>query len=77
MDRLSVTRDIVEYLEQHVSAADTLEGVASWWLGLQTSDEVLRLVQWALETLAEQQVVEKNTLPEGTVIYAAGRKLRN
>jgi hypothetical protein len=30
--RSEIERDILEYLVDHVDAADTLEGVAEWWL---------------------------------------------
>lgn len=65
---------IRDYLIAHPSAADSDQGIADWWLagsGLQVS---LDDVRQALELLASRQIVEKQMLADGRLIYRAAHR---
>ena len=70
-----VAREISRYLEEHPNAADSVEGIAEWWLLRQRFDDTVGLVQQAIESLVKQGQVEKVVGHSGKVIYAkSGRK---
>jgi hypothetical protein len=65
---------IRDYLIAHPSAADSDQGIADWWVagsGLQAS---LDDVRQALEFLASRQIVEKQMLADGRLIYRAAHR---
>ena len=65
---------IRDYLIAHPSAADSDQGIADWWVagsGLQAS---LDDVRQALELLASRQIVEKQMLADGRLIYRAAHR---
>jgi hypothetical protein len=66
---------IRRYLRDHPHAADTLEGIASWWLSGNAGNERLTNVQRAIEQLVSQGEVVRQVLRDGTVIYE--RKTRD
>jgi len=69
-----VAAAIRDYLIAHPSAADSDQGIADWWLagsGLQAS---LDDVRQALELLASRQIVEKQMLADGRLIYRAAQR---
>lgn len=57
------------YLETHPAAADTLDGIVSWWLQGPRHPHAVEGVERALEILADAGVVEKVTRSDGHVIY--------
>ncbi len=67
-EEASVDCQIERYLRCHPNAADTLEGVASWWL----QDVPLQQIEAALQRLVEAGVVVKKTVPGGRFLYAKG-----
>lgn len=66
----AVTEAIQAYLARHPLAADSAEGIASWWLGagLEVSVEE---VCTALARLIDQGLVAWRQLPDGRHIYGA------
>ena len=52
-----VAREIEHYLEMHPQSADSLEGIATWWVSRQRIRSELALVHAALEALAAQGIV--------------------
>ncbi|WP_428243230.1 hypothetical protein [Gynuella sp.] len=60
---------ILRYLAQRPEAAETVEGVAKWWLARQRYDDSVRLVQQALDYLEKQGEVEKMSITDGQVLY--------
>ena len=56
------------YLSDHPNAADTVEGVATWWLSGNASRDWINTVQRAIEQLAESGEITTKTLADGTVI---------
>ena len=59
---------ISRYLNEHPDAADTVEGVALWWLSGNRSNEWMRTVQRAIEQLAGSGEVAIRVLPDGAVM---------
>lgn len=62
--------EILSYLRAHPQAADTVDGIAQWWLPRQRQEEAGIRAQHALDLLVARGLVEKITLVDGTVLYA-------
>jgi len=60
---------IQRYLASHPKAADTVEGVARWWIPRQRMEETLARTQAALERLVARGAVERSRIDDGRVIY--------
>ncbi len=74
---VALAQEIKKYLRAYPRAADTVEGVARWWLTRQRYEEALKRVQDALDLLVEQGVVTKRIAAGGKVVYfSARRKVR-
>jgi hypothetical protein len=68
-----MTREILDYLSTHPSAADTVEGITRWWLGLSPCEPDTKAVEEALEDLVEMNIVRKTWKGDGQAIYARQR----
>ena len=67
-ERTIVIAGIIEsYVTDHPRAADTQEGIRSWWVARQTFgvDEV----QKALDYLVARRRLARSVLPDGAVIF--------
>ena len=64
-----VALEIERYFVQHPNAADTLEGIAGWWLQKQRFIDSMERVYDALEELIRRGMVEKITGADGKNIY--------
>ena len=53
----SVAHEIEQYLETRPEAADSLEGIATWWVSRQRIRTEIALVRVALEKLTDLGVV--------------------
>lgn len=53
----NVAREIEHYLEIHPHAADSLEGIATWWVSRQRIRNELEVVRAALEQLTHSGIV--------------------
>ena len=71
--RRHLAEAIRRYLAAHPDAADSEQGVADWWLPVDRFETPLEEVRKALELLAQEGVVETQTLVDGRVIYRAAR----
>lgn len=60
---------IRRYLEVRPNAAETVEGVAKWWLTRQRFDDSVELAQEALDLLEGSGKVVKFHLAGGKVMY--------
>jgi len=70
-DASRAAKRIRGYLAEHREAADTADGIATWWLA---DDPVpVGIVEQALKLLMEEKLVERQVLPDGTVIYREAR----
>lgn len=63
------------YLLEHPAAADTLDGIARWWLPQQEPEHPEDLSR-ALENLAIRGVLHRHILPGGSILYT-GRLIRD
>lgn len=68
-----LAEEIRLYLETHPAAADTLDGIVSWWLPGPRHPPAVESVERALDMLADAGVVEKVTRSDGHVIYRRAR----
>ena len=60
--------EILAYLEAHPSAADSLEGIVTWWLPRQRYIEARALIQGSLDQLVDSGRIVTTKLPDGTVL---------
>jgi hypothetical protein len=74
MDVAAVAAAIRRYLRDHPNAADTVEGIARWWLSGNAGNTRLANVQRAIEQLVNRGEVARRTLRDGTVIYERGKR---
>lgn len=72
---VKLVREIEAYLANNPNAADTIDGVARWWLAQQRYQQAHEDVQRALEYLVSEGIVTKTKIADGRVLYArAGRR---
>jgi hypothetical protein len=70
-ERTIVIADIIErYVNDHPRAADTPEGIRSWWVSRQRHGESVDDVQNALDYLVALGHLSRVALPDGAMIYA-------
>jgi hypothetical protein len=67
---MAIARLLERYLAHSPRAADTAEGIRSWWVGGQRKAASLEDVQAALDHLVEAKRVSRVVLADGTIIYA-------
>ncbi len=65
-------RAIEHYVACHPMAADSVTGIAQWWLAEMATDVPLENVLSALERLVLQHVLVRTVLADGSAIYRAG-----
>lgn len=63
---------IEAYLAAHPMAADSVEGVARWWLQGSGVTGTYREVEAALETLVRHGRMRRVALADGSTLYCAG-----
>ena len=67
-DLAKLTAAIEGHLESHPQAADSVEGVALWWLGGMAASA--QEVECALEGLVQRRRMRCVTLADGTSLYS-------
>lgn len=65
-----LAEQIKHYLESHPDAADSPEGIAMWWIPRQRHKESVKKVSKVLKYLAEEGIVQKKELNDGSFLYA-------
>jgi Fe2+ or Zn2+ uptake regulation protein len=65
--------EILAYLTAHPQAADSLEGIVSWWLPRQRFEQARARIQETLDQLVERGLVERISVADGTVLYGKPR----
>lgn len=65
-----LAEEIAQYLQSRPRGADTLEGIARWWLARQRLQEAEERVGRALELLCHQGVLDHRISADGRVIYS-------
>lgn len=63
--------EIAAYLRGRGQVADTLEGIARWWIMRQRLQEGQRKVAQAMVYLCIQGLVTTRKLPDGVVLYTS------
>lgn len=61
---------ILQYLQMHPGACDTLEGITAWWLTRHRIDITLAEVQRAVNKLVVEGVVKESEGWGGRTVYA-------
>ncbi len=65
-----LAEEIEAYLLAHPQAADTIEGIAKWWLAREKTLERRSVLENALELLEQRGTVVKTPLFNGRFIYS-------
>ena len=65
-----IAREIESYLSAHPDAADTAEGITTWWVSLVDRAATLPQVEAALHILVQQGRVRRQMLPDGNCLYS-------
>jgi hypothetical protein len=73
-DVKKVAEQISGYLKIHPNAADTVEGIAKWWLPGKRIEISKTMIQRALDQLVSSSVVEINTNLSGHNVYSSKKQ---
>jgi len=73
LGRQEVERAVLAYLHRHPDAADTLDGIVSWWLPQQRYETERERIERVLSVLVERGELRCDRLPDGAVLYALNR----
>jgi gentisate 1,2-dioxygenase len=65
---------IEQYLMQRPEAADTVEGISTWWLSSPLGADAMPAVTAALSELETRGVVARIDREGGTTIYCSARR---
>lgn len=65
-----LAQEVERYLSLYPGAADTLEGIARWWLVRTQVEALLPRVEAALDHLVDRGVLTRRLLPDGNCVYA-------
>ena len=72
-----LAQSLVAYLDSRPRAADTLEGIVSWWLPLQRYAAARSRIEETLSVLVDFGLLRRDRLADGTEIFALKRGDRN
>jgi hypothetical protein len=64
-----ICQGILQYLHDHPEAADSLEGIAAWWLPSPEHAPALEAVQEALALLVQEHRIARIDLADGRTLY--------
>ena len=73
-DIQEIAQLILQYLENHKEAADTIEGIRYWWVARQRLIEEEQKINEAVAYLCQQGNLSKHKLPGGAEIYGLKNK---
>ena len=71
---LEIETAVLSYLDRHPHAADTLDGIANWWLPQQRYVTAQARIQAVLQRLVSQGVLQLRRLPDGAALYTRGEE---
>jgi Fe2+ or Zn2+ uptake regulation protein len=74
---MQLNDEILLYFHEHLSAADTVEGIMDWWLPRQRYEQSKERIQKALDELVAQGLIKRINLIDGTVIYSNGERTKS
>lgn len=66
----AVAMAILDHLRTHPLAADSVDGVARWWLGPAQAHATVQQVERALELLVARRAMRRLRLMDGTLLYS-------
>lgn len=66
-----VAQEILDYLQRNPNAADTLNGIANWWISKQRIKENVYVVEQALENLEQQGEIKKVEIKKDLFLYSS------
>lgn len=66
----AVAMATMDYLQSHPLAADSVDGVARWWLGPPYASVTAAQVERALERLVARHTMRRLDLMDGTILYS-------
>lgn len=70
---VEIEKTVVAYLGAHPLAADTLDGIVTWWLPQQRYETARTRVEEALVRLVDVGVLRRDRLPDGAELYALNK----
>jgi hypothetical protein len=70
-----IARELERYVEVHPAAADSLQGIARWWL-MRPAQAPLKDVEAAVTALVRRGVLSRRLLPDGRAVYARAARPR-
>jgi hypothetical protein len=65
-----IEQTVIAYLHKHPQAADTLDGIVTWWLPLQRYEIGRARIASVLRAMVDAGVLRRETLPDGAELYA-------
>jgi len=68
--------EILQYLNDHPNAADTVTGIVGWWLLEQTAKHRIELVKDALNSLVDEGLVIARRERDSQTRYKINRRRR-
>jgi hypothetical protein len=68
-----IARELEHYISLHPTAADTVGGIARWWLTL-LEQPALDRVEAAVDVLVSRGLLNRHRLPDGNLIYACATR---
>jgi hypothetical protein len=68
-----IARDLERYVAMHPAAADTVSGIARWWLRRPVEPPITH-VEAAVDVLVHRGVLSRRVLPDGKFVYARGSR---
>ena len=68
--RREVQEAVLAYLHRHPNAADTLDGIVSWWLPQQRYEIERQHIKRTLGDMVDRGELHCYHLPDGAVLYA-------
>jgi len=71
---LTISNEILAYLDKHPEAQDTLEGIVDWWLLEQHIERQIEGVREALRELVSQGLVVENKGKNTRIHYRLNRR---
>lgn len=71
----TISEEIVRYLASRPHAADSVHGIAAWWLQRQRFEDSVAQVQQALDELEAKGMVIAVRVGQETVVYRPGPAL--
>jgi hypothetical protein len=74
-DPSALAQGILRYLRDHPEAADSLEGIANWWLPPMSYAATLESVQVALDQMVAKRQIARFDLADGRTLYQRADKV--